>query len=203
VCGVLCAFFLACSPPHAWGKSAPRLSPLPKEAVVLAFGDSMTYGIGAVAEESYPANLQKLTGRRVVNGGVPGELTSAGVRRLPSMLSRYRPRLVIIGHGANDIVHGVSERQIAVNLREMVRLSREQGADVIIIGIPRVGASFIRVPAFYRQVAVENGLPSTGDSLAKILEDRTMRVDPFHLNGEGYRRLAEVLAHLLQMSGAL
>jgi acyl-CoA thioesterase-1 len=75
------AVLIACSS----GAKSPRLA---KDAVILAFGDSLTFGTGATPTESYPAILEHLVGRRVVNSGVPGELTGEGLSRLSGVLER-------------------------------------------------------------------------------------------------------------------
>ncbi len=202
-CGVLVAL-LTSLPLYAWGRSVPRLSPLSRDAVVLAFGDSLTYGIGAVYGESYPSVLEKLIGRKVVSAGMPGELTAAGLRRLPQVLDKVNPRLVILCHGCNDLIHGIDDRQVAGNLRAMIRLAQEHGAEVVLIGVPRFEQRVLSPPPrLYRTVASEFALPYTGDALQVILANRSFRADAVHPNGDGYRRLAETLAHLLHMSGAI
>jgi lysophospholipase L1-like esterase len=191
-------------PLHAWGRMMPRLSPLPRDAVVLAFGDSLTYGIGAVYGESYPAVLEKLIGRKVVSAGMPGELTAAGLKRMPQVLEKVHPSLVILCHGCNDLIHGIDDRQVANNLRAMIRLARDYGAEVVLIGVPRFEQRELNPPPrLYRMVAAEFAIPYTGDALQVILTNRSFRADTVHPNGNGYRRLAETLAHLLRMSGAI
>jgi len=83
----------------------PTLSVLENDAVILAFGDSLTYGIGANSKtESYPAVLSRLTGLRVANEGISGEVSEDALERLPDVLQTLKPNLVILCHGGNDII---------------------------------------------------------------------------------------------------
>jgi hypothetical protein len=71
----LCYVFLILLP-TACSNGIPSISPLDSNAVVLAFGNSLTFGTGASTAESYPAVLEGLIHRKVINAGVPGEVTS-------------------------------------------------------------------------------------------------------------------------------
>ncbi|GAB6041459.1 arylesterase [Endothiovibrio diazotrophicus] len=184
------------------GNTPPTLTRLAPDAVILAFGDSLTHGTGAEAEASYPAVLAKLTGRTVINRGVPGELSTAGLARLPGVLDETHPDLLILCHGGNDLLRKKDLRETAENLRRMVRLAREQGVEVMLIGVPAPGLLLGTAP-LYETVAEELDLPIESRALADILGKRTLKSDTVHPNAAGYRALAEAVRHTLEGAGAL
>nr|WP_305909554.1 GDSL-type esterase/lipase family protein [Methylomarinum sp. Ch1-1]MDP4522473.1 GDSL-type esterase/lipase family protein [Methylomarinum sp. Ch1-1] len=85
----------------------PQLNKLPTEAVILAFGDSLTYGTGASPQRNYPSVLSQLTGLQVINAGIPGEISRNGRKRLPDILDKQQPDLLILIHGGNDILRKI------------------------------------------------------------------------------------------------
>ena len=195
---ILAMFLLAAS---GCGKQA-TLSPLPPDAVVLAFGDSLTYGTGASEEESYPAQLARLIGRRVVREGRPGELSAQGLARLPSALDEHTPALLLLCHGGNDFLQRQSKKAAAENVRAMIALARSRGVQVLLIGTPEAGFT-LTPPEFYGEIAQEFHIPYEGDVLTKILRDASLKSDQVHPNARGYRLMAERVAELLRKSGAI
>ncbi len=179
-----------------------KLPPLASDAVVLAFGDSLTYGTGASEEESYPAQVARITGRRVVREGVPGEISAAGLARLPAALDEHRPRLLLLCHGGNDFLRRLPMDAAADNVRAMVRLAKDRGIDVLLIGTPEIGLT-LTPPEFYAAIAKQFGIPYEGDVLAKILRNGDLKSDQVHPNAQGYRLMAERVADLLRKSGAI
>lgn len=179
-----------------------RLPRLAGNAVVLAFGDSLTYGTGVDAGESYPAVLEKMIGFRVVNAGVPGEVTGEGLARLPIVLEREKPVLVLLCHGGNDLLRRLDPQQTARNIRSMIRLSREKGAAVVLIAVPSMGLS-LAPPPMYREIAKSLSLRLEEKALPAVLSDASLKSDYIHPNAAGYRRLAEAIAGLLKRSGAV
>ena len=184
------------------GGNVPRLPHLPGDAAVLAFGDSLTFGTGAQPEASYPAVLEKLIGRKVWGAGVPGEVSAAGLARLPSALDYYQPRLLILCHGGNDFLRKLGEAQAAENLRDMIRIATQRGVDVVLIGVPKPGL-FPSPPDFYAEIAKEFRLPYEGAALKEILRDNELKSDIAHPNASGYAKLAAAVAALLKKSGAI
>jgi len=179
-----------------------RLPLLASDAVVLAFGDSLTYGTGANEEESYPAQLARVTGRRVVREGVPGEVSAGGLARLPAVLDAHRPRLLLLCHGGNDFLRRLPKDQAAENVRAMIRAARDRGIEVLLIGTPDIGLT-LTPPEFYAGIAKEFRIPYEGDVLTRILRNGELKSDQVHPNAQGYRLMAERVADLLRKSGAL
>ena len=182
--------------------STARLPRLADDAVVVAFGDSITFGTGANPQESYPAVLENLIRRRVVNAGVPGEVTATGLSRLPEILEREKPALLILCHGGNDQLRHLDLRQTADNIREMIRLAKQRAVAVVLIAVPSPGI-FVSPAPMYRDIAKELTIPLEEETLSSILADGSLKSDYIHPNAAGYRRLAEALAALLKKSGAI
>ena len=179
-----------------------RLAALPADAVILAFGDSLTYGTGANENESYPAQLAQIVGRKVVREGVPGEVSAAGLARLPAVLDEHQPRLLVLCHGGNDFLQRLSKGAAADNVRAMIRMAKSRGIDVLLIGTPEPGLT-VTSAAFYGEIAKEFRIPYEGDVVGSILRDQRLKSDPIHPNAQGYRLMAERVAELLKKSGAI
>lgn len=192
---LLAALLAGCAKPA-------KIERLPGDAVVLAFGDSLTYGTGASEHESYPAQLEQLIGRRVVRAGVPGEVTAQALARLPAMLDEHSPRLLLLCIGGNDFLGRLGNAQAEENVRAMVKLARSRGVDVLLIGTPEPGFS-VTPPAFYAAIATEFRLPYEQAAVGDVLKDASLKSDPIHPNARGYRIIAERVAAALRKSGAI
>ena len=187
--------FAACS-------KGPQVSPLGTNDVVLAFGDSLTFGTGASPEESYPAQLQTLIGRKVVNAGVPGEVSADGLQRLPELLEEVKPTLLILCHGGNDLLQKLNDATAAANVRAMIKLARDRGIGVVLIATPKPGLS-LAPPDFYAAIAKEFSIPFNDDAIKSILRDNDLKSDLIHPNAKGYAQIAQRVAALLKKTGAL
>ena len=191
-----CLLLAACGGPDA-GHS--KLAP---DAVILAIGDSLTHGTGAGKADGYPARLAELIERDVINAGVPGELSVAGRQRLPALLERHQPALVILCHGGNDILKKRDPRTTAVNLRAMIDQIRAAGAEVLLLAVPEPG--LLPAPAaFYEQVAEATDSPIMMDMLADILSSPSLKADAVHPNKAGYAKMARAMATKLRHTGAI
>ncbi len=194
---LLASLFLlaACSKP-------PPLPRLAAGDVVLAFGDSLTFGTGASPSEAYPAVLAGRIGHKVVNAGIPGETTADGRSRLPEVLEEARPKLMILCMGGNDFLRGAPEADTIANLRAMIELARSKQIAVLLIGVPK--PSLTRdVPPLYASLAKEYKLPLEDKALPDILGKGHQKSDPIHPNAVGYGRFAEAIEQVMRQAGAI
>jgi len=176
-----------------------KISSLSESSVVVAFGVSLTFGTGAGQAESYPLVLSKVLRCRVVNAGVPGEVTSSGRLRLQTVLEKEKADLVILCHGGNDMVQKQDEGATIRNLDAMISFARHSGAGVVLIGVPKPEQP-LKVPHFYQELASKFGIPLDSDTIPEILSTSSLRSDHMHPNAAGYRKMAQAIADLIRES---
>lgn len=173
---------------HDFGDNDPQL--------VVALGDSLTYGVGQSSSESYPAQLAAMTGRPVVNSGVSGETSAGGLSRVNGVLQSRKPGYLLILYGANDIIQGVGPNTTVERLRGIIQAAKANKT-IAIIGTV--------TPAFswhdYMMPSIENINPlitsmanQEGARVANTygaLNDETLyQSDGLHHTPEGAKRLA-------------
>ena len=184
------------------GEKVPRLSPVGPNDVIVAFGDSLTYGTGANEAESYPAVLSQLINRKVIRAGVPGEVTGGGLERLESVIEEHRPSLMIVGLGGNDMLRKLDDAEIKANLRKIIQIIQGRGISVVLFGVPKP-ALITSAPKFYEELAQELNIPYEGKIVTDVLYKPDQKSDSIHPNAKGYRRMAEAFADLLKKAGAI
>lgn len=176
--------------PVSCSEETAKYSALPPDATILAFGDSLTAGNGAHKDKNYPANLQRLSGYQVINAGVSGEISARGLTRLPGLLKKHKPALVIICHGGNDILkkHNLSKTQS--NLVKMIELVRSYSSKVMLMAVPKPSL-ILSPPPFYQQVADSTKVIYDADTMSSVLGKRELKSDTYHPNAAGYAVIAE------------
>lgn len=185
-------------------KSGKKQTKIAAGSTVLALGDSLTYGYGADPAESYPAQLQKLTGWDIINGGISGDTSAQALSRLPALLAR-KPKLVVVGIGGNDFMRKVPEEQTRANIAKIIETVQKENIPAVLVGVPHItlGALFGHLSdhPLYEDLSKEYGIPLFGGAWAEILGDNNLKSDQIHANSKGYRKFAEDLNQFLRKQG--
>jgi len=185
----------------------PDASPAKSLPKIIAFGDSLTAGLGLSAAESYPSLLQKrleADGYRyeVVNAGVSGDTSAGGLRRLDWALEGD-VRFLILELGANDLLRGQPVGEMKKNLGEIIGRAKGRGVRVLLAGMyapTNSGADYQReVQAAFQSLAREQGvtlIPFFLDRVAGV--ESLNQTDGIHPNAEGTKIVAETVYQSLR-----
>ena len=187
-------------------KSGKKQTKIAAGNTVLALGDSLTYGYGASPAESYPAQLQKLTGWEIINGGISGDTSAQALSRLPALLQR-KTKLVIISIGGNDFLRKLPEAETRNNIAEIIESVQKENIPAVLVGVPHlsVGALFGHLSdhLLYQELAEQYKIPLFEGAWFEILSDEKLKSDQIHANAAGYKVFAEKLEKFLQEEGFL
>ena len=174
---------------------------------IVVVGDSLSSGYGLTAEQSWVALLADRLkaqgyGAEVVNASIAGDTSAGGLSRLPQLLERHDPKLVVIELGGNDGLRGLPIDSLRDNLASMIGMCRAHGARVLLIGIripPNYGQAYTEALAnVYPELAKRFDVPLIDFLLAGVaLHPELMQADRIHPNAQGQKVLFENVWHLL------
>lgn len=174
---------------------------------IVAFGDSLTAGLGVAQEESYPAQLQRKLEEagysyRVVNAGVSGETTAGGLRRVAWVLNS-KPSIVILELGGNDGLRGLGLQETKANLERIIQQLQSASVTVVLAGMqlpPNYGKDYTAgFEALYLALARQYRLTMIPFFLDGVAGSSSLnQADGIHPTGEGYRRIVEKIFPVLE-----
>jgi len=174
---------------------------------IVAFGDSLTSGLGVAQEEAYPAQLQRRLDAagyryRVINAGVSGDTTAGGVRRVEWVLNS-KPSIVILELGANDGLRGIDLAHTRANLETIIQRLQAAGVTVVLAGMklpPNYGRDYTaRFAALYPELAAKHRLSVMPFFLEGVAAREALnQADGIHPTEAGYRMIVENLFTTLQ-----
>lgn len=176
---------------------------------ILVVGDSLSAAHNIAQDQGWVALLQDRLNQRaapapeVINASISGETSAGALARLPGLLRTHRPSLVLIELGGNDGLRGLPVNEFAANLDTMIRISRDAGAKVLLIGTelpPNYGRAYRdRFRAVFVDLARRHGLVLLPFLLAGVaLEPGLMQDDGLHPTAEAQPRVLDNVWSVLQ-----
>lgn len=172
--------------------------PADNSPTLLVWGDSLSAAYGIPVDKGWASLLQGKLGDqyKVVNGSISGETTAGGLTRLPDALEAFKPAYVLLELGANDGLRGIALDEMRGNLEQMIKLSQDAGAKVVLIGVvlpPNFGAVFTeKFGTAYAELAEQHELPLVPSLLQDVADNwDLMQADGLHPVAEAQPKVLE------------
>jgi acyl-CoA thioesterase-1 len=179
----------------------------PARPRIVAFGDSLTIGLGLLEQEAYPALLQKKMDEggyefEMVNAGVSGDTSAGGLRRLDWALEG-NVKVLIVAFGGNDGLRGLPVAQMKENLSQIIDQARERSIVVILAGMeapPNFGQEYATgFRAAFRDVALNKRVLFIPFLLSNVAgKPELNQADGIHPNQQGTQIVADTVWSVLQ-----
>tara|TARA_B100002052_G_scaffold27329_1_gene21102 strand:+ start:43 stop:627 length:585 start_codon:yes stop_codon:yes gene_type:complete len=174
----------------------------PVDKNILILGDSLSAGLGVNYDQAWPSLLQSRINKigssySVINAGVSGDTTSGGISRLPRLLKKYSPEILILELGGNDGLRGTSLKAIEKNLRDMINSAQSSNVTVLLIGVqlpPNYGMLYTKgFEEIFSDLAKEYSLDLIQGSLRAMVNEGLMQSDGIHPNVLGHQQIEDIV----------
>lgn len=163
---------------------------------ILVLGDSLSAEYGLARGEGWVNLMQKKLAAEknsatIINASISGETSSGGKSRLPSLLAKHQPSVVVIELGANDALRGLSLTATQDNLRTMIHNAKDAKAKVLLVGMqipPNYGGDYTKqFTALFPKLAQENKTALVPFMLQGVAEKTELfQADRIHPSAEAH-----------------
>lgn len=179
-----------------------KLPPINKDSTIVAFGDSLTFGQGAPINKSYPAQLELITGYKIINMGLSGDTATNGKDRIYTVVEEHSPDVVILSLGGNDMLRR-NTTNLKSDLSNIIEYLQSSKIKVILLAEPKPEITLLGLKdaTVYKEIAEKYKLFLLENKFSKYLANDTYKSDMIHLNELGYKKVAEDIAKDLKDSG--
>jgi len=164
---------------------------------IVAFGDSITEGVGTTAGHEYVSLLEARLGVSIINMGVSGDTTADGVRRLDELME-VNPRVVILALGGNDTLKRAPVEQTFSNLATIIQRVQDAGGAVVLVGAPG-GLYGSRYDKEYERLAQQYGTAYVPNFIKGLLGKSEFMYDSIHPNDAGHVIIADRIEPVLRL----
>ena len=181
------------------------------DSTILIIGDSLSAGLGVAYNQAWPSLLQDRLNKqdfsiRVINAGISGDTTAGGAERLPKLLRKYAPEIVVIELGGNDGLRGTSINSIESNLRSMIETTLGRDAKILLIGMqlpPNYGNTYTTsFQNLFPELASEYGISLVERLIQRMMNEtwqqNLIQADGIHPTAEGYIQIEKIIWDSLQ-----
>lgn len=177
--------------------------------VQIAFlGDSLTAGMGLLQNEAYPALIETeletdgYTNVEVVNAGISGDTSAAGLSRVEWVLEP-QVKILVVALGANDALRGLPPSTTRDNIGRIIEMAKSKGVLVLLLGMeapPNLGDDYRNAfRSIYTELAAEHNVPLVPFLLEGVAGVPTLNQDDgIHPTAEGQRMMAALVWPRLQ-----
>jgi len=184
----------------AYAKGPVTAPPAP----ILVLGDSLSAAHNIPVEAGWVSLLDQRLRQQmkappaVINASISGETTSGALTRLPGLLQKHRPGVLVIELGGNDALRGLSPAQLQGNLEKMIALGQGAGAKVLLLGIdvpPNYGPAYrARLRKTYADLAARHHVALVPFLLEGVaLQPQLMQADGLHPTAAAQPKVLETV----------
>lgn len=168
-------------------KRTPNIINYPNDRTeIVAFGDSLIEGVGSSNNKGFIDDLEVILNTEIVNLGVSGNTTRDGLLRIDDITDR-NARIVLISLGGNDFIQRIPEETVRKNLDKIVSKIQNDGAMVMVLGVPGYRG-------LYKDVSRDHQTAYVSNILSGLIGKDKYMSDLIHPNDLGYRAVAEKIA---------
>lgn len=164
--------------------------------IIVAVGDSLTYGYGTTLDKSYPVVLSGLINMTVINEGINGDTSSGVLERIDQIIKDQNPKMIILGIGGNDMLRRTPRDETVRNITEIIQIIKAANIMPIILAEPEpsvFGAAVgnLNDATLYKEIADQENVFIIENTFSKYLSNNDYKSDPIHLNEKGYALVAQ------------